>query len=90
VVLTQVTTVVGLVPMVLGVNVDFIAREVTVGAPSTQWWTQLSTAICFGLTFATILTLVVTPCALLARENARVWWRRRRARRLAPAPQPAE
>jgi multidrug efflux pump len=91
VVLTQVTTVVGLIPMVFAVNVDFITREVTIGAPSTQWWTQLSTAICFGLTFATVLTLVVTPCALQARENVRIWRRRRRdARSLAPAPQPAE
>jgi multidrug efflux pump len=93
VVLTQVTTVVGLIPMVFGVNIDFVTREVTTGAPSTQWWTQLSTAIAFGLTFATVLTLVVTPCALMARENVRAWRRARRGRRTgaaAPAPQPAE
>lgn len=69
VLLTTVTTVLGLLPMVLQVNIDFINRIVEFGAPSTQWWVQLSTAICFGLIFSTALTLVVTPCALLLPEK---------------------
>jgi len=81
VLLTAVTTVLGLVPMMLGTNIDFVLREVTVGAPSTQWWIQLSTAIVFGLTFATVLTLIVTPCALMVRENVRTWRDYRRQRR---------
>lgn len=72
VLLTTVTTILGLMPMVLGVNIDFASRLVQVGAPSTQWWTQLSSAIVFGLSFATILTLLFTPCALMLRENLRV------------------
>ncbi len=71
VLLTTVTTVLGLMPMVLGVNIDFVSREIAVGAPSTQWWQQLSTAIVFGLVFATILTLVVTPSALMLRANVK-------------------
>jgi len=63
--LTTVTTILGLVPMALSMNIDLFNREVTFGAPSTQWWTQLATSIAGGLTFATILTLVVTPCLLL-------------------------
>jgi multidrug efflux pump len=55
-----------------------------VGSPSSQWWTQLSTAICFGLMFATMLTLVFTPAALMARANVQAWWRRKRARRALP------
>ena len=39
------------------------------GAPATQWRISLSTAIVFGLGFATILTLVVTPAALLVIAN---------------------
>lgn len=70
VLLTTVTTVLGLMPMVLQLNIDFVGRTVSYGAPSTQWWVQLSTAIVFGLTFSTILTLVVTPCALMMRERA--------------------
>src|SRR5690606_5379554 len=56
VLLTSVTTVLGLIPMVLALNIDLIGRQIEVGAPSTQWWTQLSSAIAGGLTFATILT----------------------------------
>ena len=69
VLLTTVTTILGLLPMVLQINVDFLTREISIGAPSTQWWVSLSTAIVFGLSFATILTLIVTPCALQFRAN---------------------
>jgi multidrug efflux pump len=79
VLLTTVTTVLGLMPMVLGINIDFLTREVSIGAPSTQWWQQLSTAIVFGLAFATVLTLVVTPCALMIRANIGDWRKRRKA-----------
>ncbi len=72
VLLTTVTSTLGLLPMVTQVNIDFWTREVTFGAPSAQWWTQLATVIVFGLLFSTILTLVVTPCALKLRENIRI------------------
>ncbi|HET9716241.1 MAG TPA: efflux RND transporter permease subunit [Pseudolabrys sp.] len=76
VVLTAVTAILGVLPIAFGVNIEFFSREVTVGAPSTQWWINLSTAIVFGLGFATILTLIVTPAALMAVAN--VSERRRR------------
>lgn len=65
VLLTAGTTILGLIPMVLAMNIDFINRHVAFGAPSTQWWTQLSSAIAGGLGFATILTLFLTPCLLV-------------------------
>ncbi|WP_043527430.1 efflux RND transporter permease subunit [Litchfieldella xinjiangensis] len=65
VLLTAITTVLGLMPMVLGVNVNLFAPSLGIGAPSTQWWTQLSSAIAGGLTFATGLTLLLTPCMLV-------------------------
>ncbi len=65
VLLTAITTVLGLMPMVLGVNVDLITPKLGLGAPSTQWWTELSSAIAGGLTFATFLTLLITPCLLV-------------------------
>ena len=93
VLLTTVTTILGLLPMVLRVNIDFVSREITHGAPSTQWWTQLATAIAFGLAFATILTLVVTPSALMMRANVRArldrWRRRRQERKTAKSTKPA-
>ncbi len=85
VMLTTITTMLGLMPLMFGVNIDFIARHVSIGAPATQWWTQLATAIVFGLGFATILTLVVTPAALMLKADVAAWRRRRRARPVAPA-----
>jgi multidrug efflux pump len=90
VLLTAGSNVISLLPMMFHVNVDFVGREVSVGAPSTQWWTQLSTAIGVGLTFATVLTLIVTPAALMLRANVSAWRGRRRARRATPAPAPTE
>ena len=69
VLLTSITTALGLMPMVIGVNINFFTREIIYGAPSTQWWTELSSAIAGGLTIATILTLVVTPAMLIYGAN---------------------
>ncbi len=65
VLLTTVTTILGLSPMVLGMNVDLLGRNIDFGGPSTQWWTQLATAVAGGLAFATVLTLLLTPCLLV-------------------------
>ncbi|MBE8182481.1 MAG: efflux RND transporter permease subunit [Candidatus Portiera sp.] len=64
VILTTVTTVMGLMPLVIQLNLNFIERDITIGAPSSQWWVQLSTAIAGGLFFATIITLFFTPSFL--------------------------
>lgn len=86
VMLTTVTTILGLMPMVLMMNVDLINQKIEIGAPSTQWWTQLATAIAGGLAFATVLTLVLTPCLLMfgrdtekekEAKSSRPKWRRK-------------
>ena len=87
VVLTSITTVLGLMPMVLGVNIDIVGRSIEVGGPSTQWWTQLATAVAGGLAFATVLTLVLTPSLLVLGE--RRWRRRTAARASMLTPRPA-
>ncbi|WP_186171219.1 efflux RND transporter permease subunit [Vibrio chagasii] len=69
VMLTTVTTILGLMPMVLEMNIDLINQKIEFGAPSTQWWSQLATAIAGGLAFATVLTLVLTPCLLMLGRN---------------------
>ncbi len=69
VLLTTVTTIIGLMPMVLGVNINLIDRHVSIGAPSSQWWTQLAASVAGGLAFATILTLFLTPSLLLIQAN---------------------
>src|SRR5947209_4207103 len=79
VVLTAVTAILGVLPIAFGMNIEFMTREIMIGAPATQWWIHLSTAIVFGLGFATVLTLVVTPAALMAIANLAAWRERRRA-----------
>jgi multidrug efflux pump len=74
VLLTTVTTIIGLMPMVLGLNINLIAREVSIGAPSSQWWTQLASSVAGGLAFATVLTLFLTPSLLMV--QARIATRR--------------
>jgi multidrug efflux pump len=69
VLLTSITTILGLVPMVFGLTIKFSERTVLVGAPSSQWWTDMSSTIAGGLTFATILTLLATPALLVLGEN---------------------
>jgi multidrug efflux pump len=78
--LTSVTTALGLMPMVIGLNLNFFTREMVLGAPSTQWWTELSSAIVGGLVVATVLTLVATPAMLMLGE------RNRSARTIPPRP----
>ncbi len=63
--LTASTAILGLLPMIFGLTINFFTREISYDAPSSQWWRQLSTSIAGGLAFATILTLFFTPCLLL-------------------------
>jgi len=78
VLLTTVTTILGLMPMVFALNIDLIQRDVSVGAPSTQYWTQLSSAVAGGLAFATILTLLLTPSLLMIQANVSERFHQRR------------
>ncbi|QDZ00064.1 efflux RND transporter permease subunit [Nitratireductor mangrovi] len=76
VVLTAVTAILGVLPIAFGVNLEILNHETTYGAPSTQWWIALSSAIVFGLAFSTVLTLVVTPSLLMIftrSNNSRVY-----------------
>ncbi|HOF39994.1 MAG TPA: efflux RND transporter permease subunit [Candidatus Hydrogenedentes bacterium] len=61
VMLTAVTTVLGLVPMAIGVSFDFRAMRLIVGGEMSQWWGGMAVAVIFGLTFATMMTLIVVP-----------------------------
>ena len=65
VLLTTVTTVCGLLPLAAGFSVDLAGRSVTIEGEMAMFWAPLSQAIVFGLSFATVLTLIATP-ALLA------------------------
>lgn len=68
VILTAITTILGLIPLTAGINIDFIglfrgdfSKFLQFGAESSQWWSNMGVAVIFGLLFATALTLVVVP-----------------------------
>jgi multidrug efflux pump len=73
VVLTAVSAILGVLPIAFGLGLEIFHHETTINAPSTQWWISLSSAIVYGLSFATLLTLVVTPAMLMVftRETQR-------------------
>lgn len=66
VLLTTITTVFGLIPMAMGITLDFFGQSIIVGDPSGAWWIQLATAVISGLTFSTLLTLIMVPVLLVA------------------------
>ena len=55
----------------MGVSVDLIGAEIEVGGPITSQWVSLASAIVFGLSFATVLTLIVTPAMLALPQRLR-------------------
>ncbi len=67
--LTTVTTILGLIPMALQLNMNFFERTIAYGGITSVWWVQLSTAIISGLAFSTILTLIVIPSMLAMPAN---------------------
>jgi multidrug efflux pump len=69
VLLTTITTMAGLAPMMFGLSLDFFGGGYSIDSPTALWWKSLATAVVFGLGIATVLTLVFTP-AMLA---LRVW-----------------
>jgi len=67
VMLTAITTILGLLPMATGVSFDFRKLAWDIGGESSQWWGPMAVAVIFGLAVATLLTLVVVPvlCSLV-------------------------
>ena len=61
VMLTAITTIIGLIPMAIGISYDFHTMTWATKSESTQWWRNMAVVVIFGLGFATILTLVVVP-----------------------------
>ena len=69
--LTSFTTVVGLLPLASSIGVDFITREIGVGGRVAIYWQPLAFGLVWGLSFATILTLFVTPAWLILPSRLR-------------------
>ncbi|PLX97028.1 MAG: AcrB/AcrD/AcrF family protein [Desulfuromonas sp.] len=76
VMLTAITTILGLLPMAVGVSFDFFSLSLEVGGESAQWWGPMAVAVIFGLAVATLLTLVVVP--VLYSFSVAPPWRKKR------------
>jgi multidrug efflux pump len=61
VILTAITTILGLLPMVTGVSFDFHKLAISWVSESSQWWQSMAIVVVFGLLVATFLTLIVVP-----------------------------
>ena len=67
VLLTAITTILGLLPLAIGLNIDFVGfmadydPKIYIGGDNNVFWKPMSWAIIYGLTFATFLTLVIVP-----------------------------
>jgi len=78
VLLTALTTILGLIPLTFGINIDFVglvtdfAPNFQIGSENTQFWGPMGTAIISGLTFGTFLTLVIVPVMYSAFDSLSV------------------
>jgi multidrug efflux pump subunit AcrB len=97
VVLTAITTILGLIPLTTGVAVNFDQivvgnwnRVVTIGGESSQWWGPMGVAVIWGLAVATFLTLVVVPVMYSVIGSQRRFFRRLLRRETAPTSAPAQ
>ena len=76
VLLTTGTTICGLLPMIIQMNVNFLQGAISFGGTTSEWWVQLATAVVFGLAFSTTMILLVTPVWLLAPYRISRWGQR--------------
>ncbi len=86
VLLTAVTTILGLTPMAVGYSFDFHSLSLETGSQSIQWWGPMAVAVIYGLALATVLTLVVVPTIYAVLHGLE---REEHAKAPAPAPKPA-
>jgi multidrug efflux pump len=75
--LTVITAGLGLVPLALGISVDLLGRDITTRGMVAGYWKPLAAALVYGLTFATVLTLVITPLLMIIPERLKQWWKSR-------------
>jgi multidrug efflux pump subunit AcrB len=69
VLLTAITTILGLIPMAIGISYDFRGMTWVTKSESSQWWSSMAIAVIFGLAFATLLTLIVLPTLYVTLTN---------------------
>jgi len=80
VLLTAITTILGLIPLTTGVEFDFVDFRLATGGESSQWWKGMGVAVIFGLAFATFLTLILVPVLYDLLLQLREWWAKKRGK----------
>lgn len=89
VLLTASAAVLGLIPLAFGITIDFVglfrdlSPDLIIGGPSAVFWNILAWTIIFGLTFSTVLTLVLVPCMYYVNERIRDKWFRKKPEEIA-------
>jgi len=89
VLLTALTAVLGLIPLAIGLNFDFFGLvtdfnpHLYMGGDNVIFWSPLAWTIIFGLTYATVLTLVMVPVMFFLVKRVKYWLRNRREKRKA-------
>jgi len=79
VILTAITTVLGLIPLAIGLNIDFFSMfsewdpKIYIGGDNVIFWGPLAWTVIFGLTFATFLTLVIVPATFSIVFSIKLW-----------------
>ena len=82
VLLTAITTILGLIPMAIGLNIDFTSylstfdAQIYFGGDMAAMWAPMSWTVIFGLTFATFLTLVIVPVMYHIGSSTQLWVKR--------------
>ena len=83
VILTAITTVLGLIPLAIGLNIDFFSLfsdldpKIYIGGDNVIFWGPLAWTVIFGLTFATFLTLVIVPATFSIVYSIKVWLKKK-------------
>ncbi|WP_096086417.1 efflux RND transporter permease subunit [Agaribacterium haliotis] len=74
--LTTCTTILGLLPLATGLSIDLVNRDINFGGVVGSYWVSLASAIVYGLVFATVLTLAVTPTMLVLPSELKLMFKR--------------
>ena len=83
VLLTAITTIFGLVPLAVGLNIDFFTLlsdfnpNIYFGGDNVIFWGPLAWTVIFGLTFATFLTLVIVPATFSIVYSIKIWFKKK-------------